>query len=95
MDDEGTNMYKAGIMFRPQPEFNMSERTIPPKNLNQDGKNKTGEMKSLYHSVPDSPDGTEKQEQYPKKMDEDKDIGTDFIKHSFPRGLTSQLHKIT
>jgi hypothetical protein len=36
-------------------------------------------MKNLYILTSDSPDRTENQEQDPQKMEEDNDIGKDFV----------------
>ncbi len=56
-------------MFRPQPDLKMGERTVPIEYLNEEGKNKTGDMEDFYDSIFDSPNGAEEKEDDPEKMD--------------------------
>jgi hypothetical protein len=47
----------------------MGKRTVPIKYLEDESKNKAGEMEDLYNPIFDSPKGTEKEKDDPKKMD--------------------------
>jgi len=61
-------------MFWPQPDLKVGEGTIPIKYLNDEGKEKTRDMKNLYFLVFDSPKYTQKQKKYPEEMSKDNDI---------------------
>ena len=56
-------------MFRSQPDLEMGERTVPIEDLNDEGKNQTGNMEDLDGLISYSPDCTEKEKEDPEEMD--------------------------
>jgi hypothetical protein len=83
MNDERTGISQVETVFRSQPHFEMGERTVPIKYLNDESKDKAGEMEDLYNSILDSPKGTEKEKDDPKKMDQDHTIRQNLVEHFF------------
>jgi hypothetical protein len=81
MDGERTSIAKGKIMFRSQPHFEMGERTVPIKHLNDEGKDKAGEMEDLYNLILDSPKGAQKEKDDPEKMDQYHTIRKNLVKH--------------
>jgi len=59
----------------------VGKRTVPTKNLDQDGKEKAGKMKNPDDLVFNTPYRSQKQKDNPEKMDKDNDIGKDLTKH--------------
>jgi hypothetical protein len=51
--------------------------------LKAESKNEAREMENFYTFMSDSPESPEKEEQDPKKMDQNNNIRRDFIKHPF------------
>jgi len=59
----------------------MGERTVPIKYLNDESKDKAGEMEDLYSLILDSPKGAEKEKDDPEKMDQDDTIRKNLVEH--------------
>jgi hypothetical protein len=68
-------------VFRSQPHFEIGERAVPIKYLNDESKDKAGEMEDLYNPILDSPKGTEKEKDDPEKMDQDHTIRKNLVEH--------------
>jgi hypothetical protein len=81
MNDEGTRIGQGNIVSRSQPNLKIGERAIPTKNLNEDSKGETREMKNPYGLIFDSPKSPEKKEDDPKKMGQDNGVCKHFIGH--------------
>jgi len=93
MNDERTSISQGEIVFRPQPHFEMGERAVPIKYLNDESEDKTGEMEDLYNLTLDSPKGTEKKKDDPKKMGQHHAICKNLVEHllrPFPCGMIQQ-----
>jgi hypothetical protein len=54
MDDKRTRIGQGSSMFRSQPDFKMSEWTVPIKYLNDKSEGKTGDMEDFYGPILDS-----------------------------------------
>jgi hypothetical protein len=59
----------------------MGERAVPIKHLNDESKDKSGEMEDLYNPVLDSPEGTQKEKHDPEKMDHHHTIRKNLVEH--------------
>jgi hypothetical protein len=59
----------------------MGERAVPIKYLDDESKDKAGEMEDLYSLILDSPKGTEKEKDDPEKMDQDHTIRKNLVEH--------------
>jgi hypothetical protein len=59
MDDKRTRIGKGRSMFRSQPDFKMSEWTVPVKYLNDKSEGKTGDMEDFCGPIFNSPECTE------------------------------------
>lgn len=59
----------------------MGERTVPIEYLNQEGKGKAEEMEDLDQPIFDSPKGTKKEKDNPKKMNQHHTICKNLVKH--------------
>jgi hypothetical protein len=57
------------------------ERTVPIKYLNDEGKDKAGDVEDLYNLIPDSPKGTGEEKDDPEKMDQNHTIRKNLVKH--------------
>jgi hypothetical protein len=68
-------------VFRSQPDLKIGKRTVPIKYLNDKGKEKAKEMKDLHRFVLDSPEGSEKKKDDPKKMDQNHAIRKNLVDH--------------
>ncbi len=49
------------MMLCAQPDLEVSKRAGPIEYLNEKGKEKSGDMKDLYHPIFNSPEGTYKE----------------------------------
>ena len=56
-------------MFRSQPHFEMGERAVPIKYLDDESKDKAGEMEDLHNPILDPPKTTQREKDDPKEMD--------------------------
>ena len=72
-------------MFRPQPDFEMGERAVPIKNLNDKGKYKTGDMEDSYCLILNSPEYTEEKKDDPEKMDQNDTVCENLVDHLLNR----------
>jgi hypothetical protein len=93
MNDERTSVSQAEVVFRSQPHFKMCERTVPIKYLNSKSEGKAGKVEDLYNLILDSPKGTEKEEDDPKKMGQQHTICKNLVEHflrPFPCGMIQQ-----
>jgi hypothetical protein len=59
----------------------VGERAVTIKNLNEESKGKTREMKNSYGLIFDSPKSPEKKEDDPEKMNQDDNICENLIGH--------------
>jgi len=62
----------------------MGERAVPIKYLNDESKDKTGDMEDFYSSIFDSPNGSEEKEDDPKKMDQHHTVCENLVNHISP-----------
>lgn len=81
MNDERPRIGQGRAVFRSQPDLKMGERAVPIKYLNDEGKNKTRDMEEFYNSLFDSPNGSEKKKDNPKKMDKNHAIRKNLVNH--------------
>jgi hypothetical protein len=81
VDDERSGITEDKIVFRSQPHFEMGERTVPIKHLNDEGKDKAREMEDFYNPVLDSPESTQKEKDNPEKMDQNNAIRKNLVEH--------------
>ena len=81
MDDEWTSIGQGRTVFRPQPDFEMGERTVPTNYLNEKGKYKTGDMEDSYSLILNSPEYTEEKKDDPEKMDQNDTICKNLVDH--------------
>jgi hypothetical protein len=59
----------------------MGERTVPIEYLNDESKDKAGEMENLYDLILDSPKGANKEKDDPEKMDQHHTICKNLVEH--------------
>jgi hypothetical protein len=59
VDDKRAGIGQGRGVFRPQPDFKMSEWAVPVEYLNDESKGKTGEMEDSYNPIFNSPEYTE------------------------------------
>ncbi len=81
MNDERTGISQVEALFRSQPHFEMGERTVPIEYLNDESKDKAGEMEDFYNPILDSPKGAKKEKDDPEKMDQDHTIRKNLVEH--------------
>jgi hypothetical protein len=81
VDNKRTSISEGKIVIRSQPDFEMGERTVPIKYLNDESEDKAGEMEDPYNLILDSPKGTQKQKDDPEKMDHYHTIRKNLVKH--------------
>jgi hypothetical protein len=81
MDDERTGISQGEVVSQSQPHFEMGERTIPIKHLNDEGKDKSGEMTYLHNLILDSPQAPQKEKDDPEKMDQHHAICKNLVEH--------------
>jgi len=81
VNDERPRIGQGRAVFRSQPDLKMGERAVPIKYLNDEGKNKTRDMEDFYNSIFDSPNGSEKKKDNPKKMDKNHAIRKNLVYH--------------
>lgn len=79
MDDERTCISQCRIVSRPQPNLEVSERTVPTKYLNDKGKGETRDVEDLDSFILNSPKCTKKKKDDPKKMDHHDTICKNFV----------------
>ena len=65
MDDEGTGVSKVRMVFRPQPDLDVSQRAVPIGDLEDHREGKSRKMKNLNPSISLSEESTEKEKKNP------------------------------
>jgi hypothetical protein len=70
-------------MFGSQPDLEMGEGAVPVKYLDDESKCKAREMEYLGRLILDSPEGAQKKEHDPEKMNENNKIRKNLIEHSY------------
>jgi hypothetical protein len=68
----------------------MGEWTVPIKDLNDEGKDKAGKVEDPYNPILDSPKGTQKEKDNPKKMDKDNNICKNLVEHFLSEPQSSE-----
>ena len=81
MDDERTRISQCRIVSGSQPNLKIGERTVPAKYLNDKSKGETGDVEDFYSFILNSPEGTEKKKDDPKKMDHYNTIRKNLVEH--------------
>jgi hypothetical protein len=81
MDDKRTSIGQVRGVFRPQPDFKMSEWTVPVKYLDDKGKDKTGDMEDSYSLILGSPEYTEEKEDDPEEMNQNDTVCKNLVNH--------------
>ena len=54
MNYEGARVCQRGVMFRPQPDLEISQRAVPAEYLDNEGKDKAQNVDDLYCLVSDT-----------------------------------------
>ena len=83
MDDKRACIGEGRGVFRPQPDFKMSEWAVPVEYLNDKGKGKTGEMEGSYNFILNSPEGSQKKKDDPEEMNQNHTICENLVDHLF------------
>jgi len=81
MNDERSGIGLKRIVFGPEPDLKVGQRTIPVENLDQDGKGKTGKMDNFDRFVPPTPYRSENKKEDPEKMEKDDNVSKDSKQH--------------
>jgi len=81
VNDKGASVGDGRVVSLSEPNFKMSQGTVPSKYLYDNRKNKSCDMEDFYRLVFFPYTCTKEQKNNPEKMDEDCEICSNFIKH--------------
>lgn len=70
------------IVLAPQPCFKMSQWTVPPEDLNEQGKDNPSNVDPFYPEAAPAQQSAEDYKDYPEEMDEDNYVCSYYIEHN-------------